>query len=188
MTADLFMGIDPSAKKIAVVMAFPLLGVSEARAYPLYLKGQTKQDVASMGRALDAMVEVIGHAQRLLGTTVGNAYAWVEDPLIGRGGALTTMKQAYIGGIIRATLASAGFNVYGVNVSTWKKQVCGSGRAEKADVARVVKIRWPKVVSLLGGDGDLTDAAAICLHAQDVSVKAERIRTARPTPGGVSER
>lgn len=173
----LFVGVDPSAKKIAIVAHHPVLYSTAAQAYVLY-KNSEKQTTASLGRAVAAMEKFLEYIQPWSG---GPKYAWVEDPLVGRGGALTTMKQAYVGGIIRGTLANAGFKVYGVNVSTWKKEVCGSGRAQKPDVARAVRMRWPKVVPLLGGDGDLTDAAAINLYAQEVVRKSAAIGAAGPT-------
>lgn len=160
---DLIVGIDPSAKKIAWVGHVPTLNVIHTEAAILYKAGQ-RQTMATMGLALDKMDDLIGWATQVC--PHGGWYAWVEDPLIGRGGAVTTMKQAYIGGIIRGKLHNAGFEVSGVNVSTWKKQVCGNGRADKAAVQYTVKMQWPKCSGLIGNDGDLADAAAIALYGQ----------------------
>lgn len=177
MGSPLVVGVDPSAKKIAVVGHSTLTNTSFARAFPLYAKGQTRQTPESMLRALEAMEGLIDST-----STMGSErLAYVETPLVGRGGTTATIKQAYIGGIIRAMLVRGGFQVYDVNVSTWKKDVVGKGSAEKPDVQRVVRIKWPKVEPLAGGDGDLWDAAGICLYGQEV----QRRRAALPPAGGV---
>lgn len=182
-TNILVVGIDPSAKKIAIVAACPLLLVSHVEAFVLY-KGTAKQTPESLGRALDAMAQFLVWADQA--APHGERYAWVEDPLVGRGGVITTMKQAFVGGIIRATLVNAGFKVYGVNVSTWKKDVCGTGLAKKPDVLRCVKTQWPKVEPLIGTDGDLADAAAICLYGQSVLAKSATQNSLR-TPQDVGD-
>ena len=170
MPNPLIVGIDPSAKHIAIVAHSETLHIQTAQKYPLYLKGETKQTVASLGRAVEAIETFLVWADMV--SPDGPRYAWVEDPLIGRGGAVTTMKQAYVGGIIRGVLVRRSFQVYGVNVSTWKAQVCGNGRADKAQVGRVVAVQWPKISGLVKGDGDLTDAAAICIFGQKTLVKS----------------
>lgn len=175
MDDPLVVGVDPSARKIAIVAHQPVVLSTVVFTSVLY-KTPGKQTPESLAKAVEAMesfltqVALMGH---------GPKYAWVEDPLIGRGGAVTTMKQSLVQGIVRGMLARAGFTVYGVNVSTWKKDVVGNGRAEKSDVARTVKIKWPKIMPLLGGDGDLVDAAAINIFGQAVLRKASAAHVAR---------
>ena len=166
--AFLVVGVDPSARKIAIVATHPVLMTIHAESYILY-KTTEKQTMASLGCAVTAMQRFLASVDGLL---TSPRYAWVEDPLIGRGGALTTMKQSYVQGIIRGMLVHAGFTVYGVNVSTWKKDIVGNGHAEKSDVLRAVKVRWPKIEGLVGSDGDLADAAAINLYGQAILDRA----------------
>lgn len=190
----LVVGVDPSSRKIAVVAGDPHLPVQKTWAFPLY-KTTEKQTPESLARALDCMDSVVAD---LAQWAPGNRYAWVEDPLVGRGGPVATMKQSLVQGIVRGVLARSGFVVYGVNVSTWKKAVVGKGNADKADVGRTVRAKWPKVADLIGLDGDLADAAAICLYGQEVlrrgtgidiaaaSFRQKAVRSAaRPARGGV---
>lgn len=173
----LVVGIDPSAAKIAIVATHPVLNVTRAKSYVLY-KAKERQTPATLGKALDAMDDFLVWADTV--APQGERYAWVEDPLVGRGGVSTTMKQSFVGGVIRASLARAGFEVYGVNVSTWKKSVVGNGAAKKPAVRTSVKQKWPKVDGLIGNDGDLADAAAIALYGQSVLATAALLDAARP--------
>lgn len=176
----LTVGIDPSTKKIAVVAVVDEPRVLLAKSYVL-LKRSEKQDMASLGRAVDAVRDFIRWADQVAPT--GERYAWVEDPLVGRGGVTTTMKQALVGGIIRGLLVDAGFEVRNVNVSTWKKQVVGNGRAQKPAIRQCVKLKWPKVMQQVGNDGDLVDAAAINLFAQGVLNQESALRRPASTTG-----
>jgi Holliday junction resolvasome RuvABC endonuclease subunit len=179
----LIAGIDPSAKKIAIVATHPTLNVSYVQSFMLYKTKET-QTPASLGKALDAMDEFLAWAAGVA-PQGEQRFAWVEDPLVGRGGVTTTMKQSYVGGIIRATLHNAGFTVYGVNVSSWKKDVLGNGRAQKPAVSAHLKRAWPKVHGLVGSDGDLADAAAINLYGRSVLAKAALMGPAGPAGGAV---
>jgi hypothetical protein len=176
----LVVGIDPSAKKIALVGKETVLNIQHAEAYPLYVRGQTSQTPESIHRAMVAMREYLDKIAPLIGD--GPRYAFVEKPLVGRGGVVTTMKQAYVGGVIRACLVDAGFTVFDVNQSSWKSYlgIKGKGTAvQKANVMQAVKIRWPKVQGLIAGDGDLTDAAGICLYGESQVASAS-------VPGGAA--
>lgn len=164
---SLVVGCDPSAKKIALVAMDTVTKTFLTRAYVLYKTG--KQSPESMARALGYMEEF---CSELSNVSRHDRFAWVEDPLVGKGGVRSTMVQAYIGGIIRGTLCRSGFTVYGANQSTWKKQVCNNGHAQKPDVERVVKVAWPKVHPYVEHDGDLTDAAAISLYGQQILARS----------------
>lgn len=156
------MGIDPSAKKVAVIGFCPELNTIMARAEVLYRTGTQKPE--SLALALTVADELADWAEQI--APGGDWYVWIENPLVGRGGVVTTMKQAYVGGILRAVLHDRGFRVGEVNQSTWKRDVIGSGRAEKGTIAQVVRETWPKVWGLVGNDQDLADAAAICLYGR----------------------
>lgn len=185
MTAMLIAGIDPSAKKIAIVAQVTTLQINHAFSWPLYLKGETKQTVESLGRAVEGMERFLSWADMAC-PDPDQRFVWVEDPLIGRGGPVTTMKQSYVGGIVRGLLVRSSFRVYGVNVSSWKSQVCGDGRADKRMVALAVGRRWPKIRGLVGDDGDLTDAAAICLYGAETLRKSAALHPSDLAEGRVS--
>lgn len=179
----LVVGVDPSARKIAIASKHLVLNVASTHVFTLY-KATEKQTVETMGKALRDMALFVQWADDIAGN--GEKCAWVESPLVGRGGVTTTMKQAYVGGIIRATLHEAGFKVYDVNVSSWKADVIGNGRATKADVRRAVRTQWPKIESLAGNDGDLWDAAGIALYGERVLHKAKVAADARAARSGMS--
>lgn len=161
----LVVGVDPSSKKIAVVWFETVTRTSGAVALPVSKASQTMNPEAC-GRAADQMSLFTYTMHEVM---PDDRQAWVETPLVGRsGGVRATIAQAYVGGIIRASLTNSGFVVHDVHVGTWKKEVCGNGNAKKPDVARRVKVAWPKVWQLVKDDGDLTDAAAICLHGRTV--------------------
>lgn len=180
----LVVGIDPSAKKIAIVSTHTTLGTISTHAFPLYEKGTTRQTPAALANALRDMRKFLQWAE-LIAPQGTRRLAWVENPLVGRGGVGPTVKQAFIGGIIRAVLADGGFEVHDVNVSTWKKEVCGSGAAQKPLVVQTVKQKWPKADALIRGDGDLTDAAAIALYGIEVIERARIAGTPTGLVGGV---
>jgi hypothetical protein len=90
----LIVGIDPSAKKIALVAKETVLNVQHAEAYPLYVRGQTKQTAESIHRAMEAVNDFLDHIEGLIGDAPRHAF--IETPVIGRGGATTAMKQAYV--------------------------------------------------------------------------------------------
>lgn len=165
----LVLGIDPSAKKIALVAKETVLNVQRADSFILY-KGKQTQSPESIHQAMVVMREYLDDIAPLIGR--GPRHAFVEKPLVGRGGVVTTMKQAYVGGVIRACLVEAGFVVHDVAHSTWKSYLGVKGGrgttsvGQKASVYRAVKIRWPKVEGLIASDGDLADAAGLCLYGE----------------------
>jgi len=93
--------------------------------------------------------------------------AYVESPVVGRGGVRSTMAQAFTSGAVQATLHEAGIEVRMANVSHWKKVVVGMGNAVKADVHAMIARRWPHFSERAGTDDDLNDAAAIALYGMD---------------------
>lgn len=170
---DLVVGIDPSSKHIALVAKHPVTPTGMVWKGDIRTgKGAYKPEVAA--EAMYQMQEALGQVAAMAGGNIGRV-AYVEAPLVGRGGAKSTMVQAYINGVIQACLIQAGFKTYLVNVQTWKSAVCGNGHADKADVQRLVKARWPSIGRACGSDSDKNDAAAICIYGEDVRRKAAGI-------------
>lgn len=159
------LGVDPSAKKIALVGYDDLLRTVHVEAFVLY-KGRDTQTPEAIYRAMEAMQVYCEE----LGPQMGERVAYVEEPLVGRGGIKTTVKQAYVGGVVRACLVEAGFAVVGIHPSTWRSRLGVKARTSdliKAETARLVKLRDPKVWQQVEGDHDLVDGAALRLCAQD---------------------
>jgi len=181
----LIIGVDPSAKKIAIAGEETITGTLLSRSYILYEKGQTRQTIESIHRALTNMRHF---AEAYESVSPLSRIAYVESPLIGRGGTSTTIKQAYVGGIIRACLAEAGFTVYDVHVSAWRRELGITAKTTKdikAATLQSLRLRWPKMAALVESDPDLVDAASIAKFGAIQAEKASVLRAANAATGGV---
>jgi len=110
-------------------------------------------------------------------TTLGHldpGIAWIEDPVVGVN-PHSTIVQAYTSGAAQAALLHLGWDVRIVNVSTWKKQIIGSGSATKHDIGQFVEHHWPAAWGHVEGNADLIDASAICLYGLDVERRARHL-------------
>lgn len=182
----LILGVDPSAAKIAVVGFVPETLSQIVRAAKTYPKGTSKQTPESLSYALGFVSDLASEVAAV--APEGQRFAYVESPLVGRGGTAATIKQAYVGGIIRGCLAAAGFKVYDAHPSTWRSGLGIKARgtdAVKAATRQYVQAEWPKAMSEIGTDVDLTDAAAICLYGVEQVRKAGLIGAAATSRGAV---
>ncbi len=93
-------------------------------------------------------------------------HAFVESPIVGRGGIKTTMVQCFTSGAVQGALSGAGFVTQTANVSSWKKHVVGKGNAKKEEVAKYLRLRHPPLFAAAGGNQDLIDASCIALYGQ----------------------
>lgn len=127
----------------------------------------------SPSNAAEALDSTLGFIDAVAPMALPSAprLAFIEAPLVGRGGVRSTMVQAYVSGVVQACFVKAGFTVYLVNVQTWKSAYCGNGHASKDDVRRSLAGRWPKGARTAGSDSDLIDAAAICDYGREVAAK-----------------
>lgn len=164
--ANLIFGVDPSARRIAIVGAYEKLAPAIAISYDLY-KPSESQTPESLKNALVSCYMLLDRIEPLI-KEEDTLYVWIEDSLVGRGGVLPTLKQAYVSGIVRGVLADYGFQVRGINVSSWKAAVCGNGRASKEDVLVALEKRWPEIVEMVSHDKDLIDAAAIAYYGNSL--------------------
>lgn len=100
--------------------------------------------------------------------TVGRGmdYCCIEAPVVGRGGAKPTIVQSFASGALQVALIEWGFLVNLVQNTTWKKEVCGSGNADKALIAATVRSRWVRDFNAADGDQDLLDAICIYHYAR----------------------
>jgi len=95
-------------------------------------------------------------------------FAFIESPVVGKGGVRSTMVQCFTSGAIQAALHDAGCQPQGANVSTWKKQVVGRGNATKDEVAKWLRLRRPAIHRAAEGNQDIVDAACIALYGQQL--------------------
>jgi Holliday junction resolvasome RuvABC endonuclease subunit len=161
------VGVDPSSKTIALVAKHPVIGTVSAQKYILAKKAGPE----ACSVAMEVMQEWM-HQVDQIAPLGGNRLAFIEAPVIGKGGARTTMVQAFVSGVIQACFIQGGFNVYLVQNTAWKRVVVGDGSASKDACARAIAGRWPRVYQLAQGDQDLLDAAAICIYGRITSSRA----------------
>jgi Holliday junction resolvasome RuvABC endonuclease subunit len=158
MADAILIGIDPSSKKIAAVT----FTASGFKPFEAVLAKQSGPDACE--RALQVGT--------YLGTQRPDAslkLAFIESPLVGRGGVRSTMVQSFTSGALQAALHQEGFRVTLVNQSSWKAKVIGSGKADKREVREAVRLRWPALYEAVQSSQDLIDASAIAIHGGRVT-------------------
>lgn len=158
------VGADLSSSKLAFVCRHEYKRNFKVAAYDLGRPFTSE----SCAKALDASLDYLGALDGFFSQQV-ERLAYIEAPVIGRGGTRTTLVQAYVSGVVQACFVRAGFSVYLVNTQTWKKVVCGNGHASKEAIAATVGQRWPTLVRIVQSDQDLIDAAGCYLYGRTVS-------------------
>ena len=171
------LGIDPSSRKFAAVWSVND-GPPKAHTYV------SKDDDLNV-RCLE-MYRISRKLYRFLASQypMDDIYVFMEDPVLGRGGARSTIVQAKVNGAIAAGLLNAGaLKVTQVNNSAWKKRVVGKGNAGKPEIKAWAKQYWRQLFVLAnnGKDQDLIDAGCIMRHGQHVVGLLERLRRQRAT-------
>lgn len=150
----LVAGCDPSSRKVAVVVDHP-----DGRITTTTWSSRVKKwEPSSCLSAHEWVVTMFGRMDR--GTVV------IEQPAFRSAGVMSTVVQAFVSGAVQAAFLGIGWDVQLVNISTWKKAVVGSGSASKDDIAVAVREQWGPAFASCDGDGDLIDAAAICLYGR----------------------
>lgn len=163
MSSELIIGGDLSSKSIALVARHPLTPTAAMVKYPLRAQKDAWTS-ASAAEALDCMMQYVDEIapMAVLGAP---RLVFLEAPVVaGARNIQSTIKQAFINGIVQAVFVKAGFTVELVPVSTWKLAVCGNGRADKTQVANSIRRQWAITHNAANGDQDLIDAAAVCLY------------------------
>lgn len=155
------IGIDPSSKKIAVVIADK--DGFRAIEQQLPVKESDKYTAYNSHMALT-------FCTWLFDTVLDpeSTHVYLEAPVLaGRGKAnpQAMLPQAFVSGVIQATAMDAGFvGVTMVAPGSWKKVVVGNGSATKPQVGRNLRRRRPDLWRICYQSGDLKDAGSICLY------------------------
>jgi Holliday junction resolvasome RuvABC endonuclease subunit len=164
MSNLVYLGIDPAASKVAYVAIYE----NE------YLLEFHKQIGKSGGEACSSATKITkAFVDKIIDKWPNHIdiEAWVESPIVGRGGVRSTMVQCYTSGAIQGALYDAGILAQSANVSSWKKRVVGKGNATKPEVADFLRLRWPSIFSEAAGNQDIIDAACIALYGQGSNVE-----------------
>lgn len=184
MAEHVIIGCDPSTKKIALVWVYN--GDTQNPHTWLYKLPDT-QDYAQ--RCGAAYVAVRRQLQRIVqGRPNIEVYFFIEEPVVGRGGAYATITQAKIhGAIVAACHASTVVTrARGVNNATAKKQVVGKGNAGKPEIAQWCKVYWRSLAEKVseynkGDQQDIIDAGMIEQFGEKTISTKERLLNYRNT-------
>lgn len=164
MTA-LVVGIDGSSRKLAMFAIHPVLPTTYAAVAILH-KSKYSPDAAA--EAMDGCFAFLDTVHKMA-TPRAAKVAWIESPVVGRGGPQAALVQAFVSGVVQACFVKAGFKVHMVHQSTWKAWLGVSPTAKtkgnvKPDVVRAMRAQFPKDWSTASGDPDILDAAAIARY------------------------
>lgn len=142
-------------------------------AFTVQIAGKERYTPAVAAQAMESSWDAIDRLEVMKVNKQTPCYLFLEEPVVARGGARTTMVQAYVSGAIQACFTKAGYTVYLVNQSKWKSFLGVQGAKTtsgqtKDYVRRAMQGRFPKDAKAVGRDGDLLDAAAIARFGQQV--------------------
>lgn len=168
MPQALVVGIDASSKKLAMFAIHPVLGTTYAAIAILH---KSKYSPAAAGEAMDACFTFLDTVHKM-STPRAAKVAWIERPAVGRGGAQSTIVQAFVSGVVQACFTKAGFTVHLVHQSTWKTWLGVAPNAKtkanvKPEVVQAMRAQYPRDWGAAGGDPDLIDAAAIARYGEN---------------------
>lgn len=175
MSDFVVIGIDPSSRKIAVTVT---------RNHEPAIRMQTKtlpKDIADVCLVSFTYVRWMTKEYVDAGDQV---YVFIEEPVVGRGGVYTTLRQAKAHGAMVAGAKSVpGANIHTVNNQRWKKVVLGNGSLGKPEIKRRMYEVWRDAYDASQGDQDLIDSAAINrygLHVVRLKQKVARTTKFKP--------
>ncbi|MBT7912602.1 hypothetical protein HN588_01690 [Candidatus Bathyarchaeota archaeon] len=156
-TDPIVIGVDAASKRVAFVAIW---------GHKFHTMAVTKLGKTGAEACAGAWTVTHDFLHGLPWTDTKQIQAYVEWPVLGRGGFRSTMVQAFTSGAVQGALHDWGCETHGANVSSWKKQVVGKGNATKDEVARSLQLRWPSLYATVEGDQDLCDAASIALYGR----------------------
>lgn len=170
MAAPFVLGADLSSATLAFVCRHPAKAKYKIGRYDLGKPYRPESCAKALHHTMEFLAELDGFIPHRV-----DRLAYVEAPVVGRGGSKPTMVQSFVSGVVQACLVNAGFKVYLVNNMTWKKTVCGNGRSSKEDIARVVGHRLPELFDRIKYSQDLTDAAGLCIYGSAIAASRRRM-------------
>lgn len=147
-------GIDPAGRGVAVFA----IDSTHAAAYVLEVertnRGQEIRELHDkLGKLLQRDPEPI---------------VFVEAPVVaGARNLQTTIQLAQTVGMVMALP----HRTYQVAIGSWKAATVGRGDASKESVSDWLREAYPEYHSLCDGNGDLVDAAAICVYGRQLTEK-----------------
>ncbi|QZE10871.1 RuvC-like resolvase [Gordonia phage ChisanaKitsune] len=176
----IIVGIDPSSLKIAFVWTG-----NDKRVHHRLAKLPKDTDFAFRCASAYASTRVI--LTKIVAQNPGQpVFVFIEEPVVGRGGAYATISQSKVhGAIVAAAYRVKGVErVSGANNSTAKKQVVGNGAAKKEQIADWAAKYWRELYDAAqtynkGDRQDIIDAGMVNRygdHVLKVRTKVNRYR------------
>jgi Holliday junction resolvasome RuvABC endonuclease subunit len=155
--SEIVVGVDCSTKRLAFVVLF---GTTVLEAKALDVKGTLpwQQRVHALADLAREWFKSSAHG--------GPLVVYVEEPPMGRN-YRASLEVGYVVGVVLVEAMRAGHMVVPVNVSTWKKQTVGNGRADK-DMVRewATRFVFGPAYAELPKEQDVYDAACIAAFAR----------------------
>lgn len=155
--SQITMGIDVSTKSLACVLVTTVGSTPKFIPYELEAEGAFEERFRRLSLLFDHFMQ---HNNGAYYDDEAVEQVIIEDvPFVqGQNG----LRIAQILGMVKSTLVRFGIPVRMVNVSTWKKQVVGSGRASKEEIRAWAEGAWGIIRPL--GSQNQYDALAIASY------------------------
>lgn len=161
------VGIDLGISKIAVVVVFDDILMS-----PYIYE-------CSPGKPRDVVLHELGVFAHTAIVTHAATSIWIEDTLIGNNRKYS-IKLSETKGAVMSYLShlrtSQGVDIQLVNNQTWKREIVGSGNADKEAVRNHIYDTHPAYAALCGDDQDLYDASCVALYGRQVTERAQHLQ------------
>ena len=167
------VGFDLSSKKVAASIRL------ENVRKPLFMTAELgkRWEISNAWEAYEFTADLI---DKFLGESA--VYVFIEEPVVARGNARTTIKQAYIHGAVHAALAGwMAVDIQLVPITSWKMEVLGKGNAGKQaamdfaikDLHKIIQEQHQLSGVLL--DQDMADAYCVMLYGEKIVERAKLI-------------
>lgn len=167
MTQYAIVAVDPKKTALAAVVVTP-------DGYEVRTRTMPKQLELCTHKAMRWMCAIVREVKR--NHPMLDVWVFIEKPVLGRGGAMSTIVQAQVQGAIQAGAIEGGaFQVREVNNSSWKKSIVGVGNASKTDIQKRVRRVWPALyrdalnLGLRRIGEDVCDSGCIYLHGDKIA-------------------
>lgn len=171
----IIVGVDPAATHLASLT----IGGPEPYEYT-YMKAP----IGVTERCLSAEAWMMARVERYAG--IDRVVVALEAPVLGRGGAGSTIPQATVrGALICGAMRAGAEYVIDVNNQRWKKQIIGRHGLSKPEIAQHVELTWPRLWRDVERNvpksfrQDIYDASCIALYGGFVAKLRDKVAKKR---------
>jgi Holliday junction resolvasome RuvABC endonuclease subunit len=129
-------------------------------------------------QARDLQLRELASFASEIATLHGAESVWIEDTIIGNNRKYSIGLAQSMGAVLSAMAQlrlSQGLDTRVVDNKTWKKDVVGSGNADKTAIKHYIDVTHPSYAPLCGADEDLYDAACVGLYGLATMERASHL-------------